>query len=166
MLKHRVEGWSRESYEDAIFAALRRAAQLIASTHDVHVAIKELTHTEEQGFHAVLELTQEPMSVRYELDMEEDPAHQASLEFHRQFRVLRQKEHGHMERTVAAHFEKTGKAPPARPVPDFILAPMTDVSIDNKEVEKEFDQAAHVMKPVPAPVPRPYRSRDLEPEPD
>ena len=170
MFRHIVEGWSRENYEDAIFAAMRRAAEYLTGATDIHIFIRELAHSEEQGYHAVLELTKEPMSVRLDLDMEDDPAHRAKMEFDHAFRVLRRKEHDHMEHAIAAHFEKTGKSAPACPVPDFILASMTDVSVENDEVEKEFDHAAHQLqtKPEPQPdapgKPRKYCPHDPAPE--
>jgi hypothetical protein len=167
MFRHIVEGWSRESYEDAIFAALRRASEYLTRTHDVHVAIKELSFSEAQGYHAVLELSKEVMSKRFELDMEDDPTHREKLEFEHQFRVLRRKEHDHMEHAVAAHFVKIGRAAPPSPVPDFILAPMTDVSVENDEIEEEFDHAAHLKpRPVAAPEPFPHHEKDLKPEPE
>lgn len=168
MFRHIVEGWSRESYEDAIFAALRRASEFLGGTQDVHIFIKELSYSEAQGYHAVLELTKEPMSSRYDLDMEDDPAHRAKIEFDHQFRVLRRKEHGHMEHAVAAHFTKIGKLVPPVPVPDFILATMTDVSVENNKVEREFDHAAHLKQApgLPAPEPRPRHNDGPEPEPE
>ena len=75
-----------------------------------------------------------------------------------------------MEHAIAAHFEKTGKSAPACPVPDFILASMTDVSVENDEVEKEFDHAAHLLQTKPesqpdAPgKPRKYCPHDPAPE--
>lgn len=166
MFRHIVEGWSQDSYEDAIFSALRKASDFLGATHDVHIFIRELSHNEEQGYHAVLELSKEPMSVRLNLDMEDDPAHRGRIDLDRRFRILRRREHDHMGHIVAAHFEKIGKPPPPSPVPDFILAGMTDVSVENDEVEAAFDHACHPRPDHTEPVPAPRPRRDDGPEPE
>ena len=154
MLRHIVEGWSDESYEEAIFDALKRAEDDLRKLRNAHVHISTLNMTEDERYHAVLEVTTEPMGHRKGLDVigqfkEVTRAHDLS------FRLFQRAEHDHIHQIVSDHLLKMGKTnSAARPIPDFILVPLgTDAYIEGHMLEHEFFDTAHSHKPhKPKPI--------------
>lgn len=166
MLKYVVEAFSQESYEDALFRAMDKASAFLAGHQsDAHIAIRSLSHSEEYGYHAVLEITLVPISLRDNIHIvgifkETQRAHG------RAFRLMLKQEHEHLHHVLDEHFARVRLDGPKIPVPDFILSPLTDMDFENRLIEKNF---AHVTHPAPpAPAPEKERSfpagQDLEPE--
>lgn len=175
MLKYVVEAFSQESYEDALFRAMDKASAFLSGHQsDAHVAIRSLSYSEECGYHAVLEITLVPISLRDNMHIigifkETQRAHGWA------FRLMLKQEHEHLHHVLEEHFAKVHSVEPKMPIPDFILSPLTDVDFENHFIEKNF---VHVAHPAPAPtvavVPdssralskakRPRSGQDLEPE--
>ncbi len=155
MLKHVVEAFSDDSYEDALYKAMDKATAYLSGRQcDAHIAIKDLNHSVALGYHAVLEITLVPISLR-------DNMHvtgffkQAQRAHNRDFRLMLKAEHDHMHHVLEAHFAKARKALIHHDIPDLILIPLHDAEIENNMLEA----ALH-----PSKLRRRNPSGDLEPE--
>jgi hypothetical protein len=150
MITHDFIGESTKSYDDAILVALYAATDFLSDMHDAQVFIKELRHTENgKDFFAMLEVTKDPLAPVYTRDEFEELAEQkeqASTEEDK-FTIFRKKGYQNMKTLVAAHFKKKGQDIPSG-IPDFILAPLTAVDIENDAIEKDFMFASEAM-PIP-----------------
>ena len=146
MLKYAVEAFSQESYEDALAQAMAKAAAFLTGHQsDAHVAIKSLNHSDAMGYHAVLEITIVPMSLRHELHV--TGIFKETVHAHdRAFRLFLKEEHDHLQHVLDSHFSKALHPRDIQPVPDMILAALSEVDIENNQLEK---------KPHPYPSPHP-----------
>lgn len=140
MLKHVVEAFSQESYEEAIYKASDKASAFLSGTQsDAHVMIKSLDHSEAMGYHAVLEITLVPISLRENMDI--IGAFKLARRAHDlAFRLMLKEEHEHLHHVLEDHFARVRSAAPPAPIPDFILCTATDAEVDNKLIE-------HVLAP-------------------
>lgn len=148
MFKYVVEAFSQESYEEAIYRASDKAAAFLSGHQsDAHVRIVKLDHSDAQGYHAVLEVTIVPMSLRDNMHIR-GIFKETRLAHDRAFRLMLKEEHAHMQHVMDEHF-----AAALRPVahqhmvPDYILAPLNEVDIANNALER-------LHKPHPHPHPR------------
>jgi hypothetical protein len=148
MLKYVVEAFSKESYEDAIYRASDKAAALLAGHQsDAHVRIVTLDHSEEKGFHAVLEATIVPMSLRDNMHIR-GIFKETRLAHDMAFRLMLKEEHDHMQHVLDEHF-----AAALRPVvhqhtiPDYILAPLNEADIANNAIERLHRPYPHPHMP-------------------
>jgi len=146
MFKQTVEGWSRENYEEALFDAMAKADKVMRGQRNAHVAIKVLNQPEEGLYHAILEISTEVMGLHDDLNIigqfkETSRAHTLN------FRIMLKQEHDHLQHVITDHFAKVRKGPVVAPVPDFILVPLTDADIDNKEIEKNLRRNAAHFEP-------------------
>lgn len=155
MLKHVVEAFSDDSYEDALYSAMDKVTAFLSGRQcDAHIAIKDLNHSDAMGYHAVLEITLVPISLR-------DNMHvtgffkEAQRVHSRNFRLMLKTEHDHMHHVLEDHFAKARKGLIHQDIPDLILIPLHDTEIDNNMLER----AMH-----PSPAHRRYPSGDPEPE--
>lgn len=139
MLKHVVEAFSHESYEDAIYKAMDKAsAFLTGHQSDAHVAIKALDHSENLGYHAVLEITLVPMSLRDNMHIR-GIFRETRLAHDFAFRLMLKEEHEHLHHVLDDHFARARTALEEHYIPDFILVPLRDVDIvENDELEKSL----------------------------
>ncbi|MGZ9109077.1 MAG: hypothetical protein ACXW4B_09685 [Micavibrio sp.] len=157
MLKYVVEAYSKESYEEAIYRASDKAsAFLTGHQSDAHVRIVKLDHSEEMGFHAVLEVTMVPMSVGDNMHIrgifkETRLAHDLS------FRLMLKEEHDHMHHVLEAHFAAARQSVAHQDIPDYILAPLGEADIKNNAIER-------MNKPHPLPYPHPHIPGTLDDE--
>lgn len=147
MLKHVVEAFSEESYEDAIYKAMDKAAAFLTGHQsDAHVAIKSLNHSERLGYHAVLEITLVPIALRDNIHIcgifrETRLAHDMA------FRLMLKEEHEHLHHVLDDHFARARASLAQHDIPDFILVPLRDVDIvENDELEKS--QHPHLNPPT------------------
>ena len=135
MQKFIVEGWSKESYEEALFIAMSRAAETMSHLHNAHVSIKKLEEVEDKGFHALLEIETEPMGLHERFEMM-DQFKEVTRAHTINFRIMHQAEHDHLHHVIADHFSKVGLANPERFLPDLLMVPLTEADIDNQAIEK------------------------------
>jgi len=139
MLKHVVEAYSPISYEEALFTAMDKASAFLSGRQsDAHVAIKSLNHSEAQGYHAVLEITLVPISLRDNMHITgqfKETAHALV----RNYRLMLKAEHDHMQHVLEDHFAKTHGPLIHRDIPDAILVPLHDAEIENHMLEQALN---------------------------
>lgn len=139
MLKHVVEAYSDKSYEEALFNAMDKASAFLSGRQsDAHVAIKSLNHSEEHGYHAVLEITLVPISLRENMHITgqfKETAHALV----RNYRLMLKADHDHMQHVLEDHFAKSRGPIIHRDIPDAILIPLHDVDIENHMLERALN---------------------------
>lgn len=146
MITHDFTGASPKGYPEAVLLALAAARGFLVDMQDAHVFIKDLTQDEQNTYTALLEVTKDPLGpvyTREEFEEHEDRTEDPDDKF----RIFRHKGYPSLRALIAAHFKKKGEAVPSA-IPDFILAPLTAVDIENNAIEKDFMFAAEAM-PVP-----------------
>lgn len=146
MITHDFTGTSTKGYDEAVMLALTAATEFLSDMQDAHVVIKELSQDEQEHYLALLEVTKDPLGPVYTREEFEDVDDKAD-DPEEKFRVFRQKGYASLRALIAAHFKKKGAAVPSS-IPDFILAPLTAVDIENNAIEKDFLFAAEAM-PMP-----------------
>jgi len=148
MINHEFTGQSTVSYEDAIALALFAATEFLDNMKDAQVDIKELHQDAEENYHALLEITKDPLAPAYtEDEFEADDDLSEKQEAEKKLRVYRRKGYPTLKALIADHFKKKGQQVPSG-IPDFIIAHLTAVDIENNAIEKDFLFAAEAM-PMP-----------------
>ena len=153
MFKFIVEGYSDESPEGALADAMGKATAYMSESHDVNIAIVELSVSSEGRHKAVLEITIVPMSNRHTLHREGSDVELKHILAH-EYHARRKYDEAHMKQMVSDHFAMTmGNLCPD--IPDFYVAHLNSADLLNGLIEKQFLHAAH------HPVDVPHRDRDV-----
>jgi hypothetical protein len=148
MINHEFSGESTVSYDEAIALALYAASEFLDNMKDAQVDIKELHQDANEHYHALLEITKDPLAPSYtedEFEADDDLSEKQDAE--KKLRVYRRKGYPTLKALIADHFKKKGQQVPSG-IPDFIIAHLTAVDIENNAIEKDFLFAAEAM-PVP-----------------
>jgi hypothetical protein len=135
MLKYRIEGFSKESMEDAVGDAMAKAAAFASEGHDLHVAILEMTVLPGRGYKAVVEVTIIPITLRETLHRE---AADVELKRINEQDYAARKKFGekHLQEQIASHFLSVFGTSPD--IPNFYLANLTESQIKNFFIEKNL----------------------------
>ncbi|MDB5491284.1 MAG: hypothetical protein JWO78_1133 [Micavibrio sp.] len=148
MISHEFSGESTVSYEDAIGLALYAATEFLDNMKDAQVDIKELHQDAAEHYHALLEITKDPLAPAYtEEEFETDDDLSEKQDAEKKLQIYRRKGYPTLKALIADHFKKKGQQVPSG-IPDFIIAHLTAVDIENNAIEKDFLFAAEAM-PVP-----------------
>lgn len=149
MINHEFTGQSTISYDEAISLALYAASEFLDNMKDAEVHIKDLHQDAEANYCALLEITKDPMAPSYtEAEFEEDEKLGDMPNAEKKYSFYRRKGYASLKSLIADHFKKKGQEVPSG-IPDFIIAHLTAVDIENNAIEKDFLFAAEAM---PAPI--------------
>lgn len=149
MINHEFTGKSTTSYEEAISLALYAASEFLDNMKDAEVHIRDLHVDAEDHFCALLEITKDPMAPAYtEAEFEEDEKLGDTPNAEKKYQFYRRRGYMSLKSLIADHFKKKGQDIPSG-IPDFIIAHLSAVDIENNAIEKDFLFAAEAM---PAPI--------------
>lgn len=149
MINQEFTGQSTLSYEEAIALALYAASEFLDNMKDAEVSIKDLHQDADEHYHALLEITKDPLAPAYtEAEFEEEDKLGEVPNAEQKFRFYRRRGYPTLKALIADHFKKKGQAVPSG-IPDFIIAHLSAVDIENNAIEKDFLFAAEAM---PAPI--------------
>lgn len=168
MFKFIVEGYSGDSAEAALADAMGQAAAYMSEQHDVNISILEISFAPETGHKAVLEITIVPMTRRATLHRENADVELKHI-LDAEYRARRKHDAEHLKHMVSDHFALTlGNLTPE--IPDFYTAHLTDATLRNNVLEKEFLRCAKSPVEVPhrepgVPSLQQVLGRPLKPEP-
>lgn len=164
MLKHIVEAYSEISFEDALAKAMDKAAALLEGVQsDAHVAIRDLSHNPELGYHAELEITLIPLSLRENMNLT-GLYKECARAHERGFRLMLKAEHDHLQHVLDEHFALARRDVVARSLPDFIIAGLGEADFNDHLPEKLERQAEPFPQPGGAVEPDDLHPNAPEPE--
>jgi hypothetical protein len=131
VLKHIVEGWSKESCEKAIEDGVEKAALITAEMHNPHIILKDLQHNDDRGYLAELEISTEGVGLHEDYDLK-DAFELTGPGIDEKFRASEEAEREAFKQILANYFASIGQTGVTFYIPDFILVPLGRVDIRNK----------------------------------
>jgi hypothetical protein len=139
-----VEGFSDESAEAALSAALDKASRYFSELHDVTVTLRQLIELPKGGHRATLEIHVVPMAFKGHPHIQGQDVELKRIHDH-EYRNIKKIEADHIKHLVFDHFAAiTGKTPSG--IPQYYLINVSDSYLMNYMIEKQFFKASRAAR--------------------